>query len=206
MVTLDYSHLTSVLGCARAFRPGWTRWKPGRRSGGRRTSNCAALRPGTPASKKTVSGRPRPAAARYMPRAAGSASCERSPVICAAASMRKSCGTLQSEIIAAEPPLRRTWPRGWRARAGSGATASSGRPGPTTRGPTRRCTARPRTWRGRVLQDNADKFQHNKDLTDRRVKAVQDAGAFRAPTNAARSFNPQYGDVQRLGAEQRAVR
>ena len=52
----------------------------------------------------------------------------------------------------------------------------------------------------RVLQDNADKFQHNKDLTDRRVKAVQDAGAFRAPTNAARSFNPQYGDAQRLGA------
>ena len=48
----------------------------------------------------------------------------------------------------------------------------------------------------RVLQDNADKFQHNKDLTDRRVKAVEDAGAFRA----ARSFNPQYGDVQRLGA------
>ena len=32
------------------------------------------------------------------------------------------------------------------------------------------------------------------------MKAVQDAGAFRAPTNAARSFNPQYGDVQRLGA------
>ena len=52
----------------------------------------------------------------------------------------------------------------------------------------------------RVLQDNADKFQHNKDLTERRVKAVEDAGAFRAPTNAARSFNPQYGDVQRLGA------
>ena len=36
---------------------------------------------------------------------------------------------------------------GWRARAGSGATTLSGRPGPTTRGPTRRCTARPRTWR-----------------------------------------------------------
>ena len=52
----------------------------------------------------------------------------------------------------------------------------------------------------RVLQDNADKFQHNKDLTNRRIKAVEDAGAFRAPTNAARSFNPQYGDVQRLGA------
>ena len=45
----------------------------------------------------------------------------------------------------------------------------------------------------RVLQDNADKFQRNKDLTDH-------AGAFRAPTNAARSFNPQYGDVQQLGA------
>ena len=28
----------------------------------------------------------------------------------------------------------------------------------------------------RVLQDNADKFQHNKDLTDRRMKAVEDAG------------------------------
>ena len=40
----------------------------------------------------------------------------------------------------------------------------------------------------RVLQDNADKFQHNKDLTNRRIKAVEDAGAFRAPTNAARSF------------------
>ena len=52
----------------------------------------------------------------------------------------------------------------------------------------------------RVLQDNADKFQHNKDLTDRRVKAVEDANAFRAPTNAARSFNPQYGDAQQLGA------
>ena len=44
----------------------------------------------------------------------------------------------------------------------------------------------------RVLQDNADKFQRNKDLADRRV--------FRAPTNAARSFNPQCGDVQQLGA------
>ena len=44
----------------------------------------------------------------------------------------------------------------------------------------------------RVLQDNADRFQHNKDLTNRRIKAVEDAGAFRAPTNAAR----RYGDVQ----------
>ena len=34
----------------------------------------------------------------------------------------------------------------------------------------------------RVLQDNADKFQHNKDLTNRRIKAVEDAGAFRRRT------------------------
>ena len=33
----------------------------------------------------------------------------------------------------------------------------------------------------RVLQDNADKFQHNKNLTDRR-EAVQDAGAFSTAT------------------------
>ena len=45
---------------------------------------------------------------------------------------------------------------------------------------------------------SADRFglqraapQHNKDLTERRAKAVEDAGAFRAPTNAARSFNPR---------------
>ena len=37
----------------------------------------------------------------------------------------------------------------------------------------------------RVLQDNADKFQHNKDLTDRRVKAVEDAGAFRTRRGAS---------------------
>ena len=46
----------------------------------------------------------------------------------------------------------------------------------------------------RLLQDNADKFQHNKDLTDQRMKAVEDAGAFRAPTN------PQYGGEQQLRA------
>ena len=42
----------------------------------------------------------------------------------------------------------------------------------------------PRTWRSefRVLQDNADKFQRNKDLTDRRVKVVEDAGAFSTAT------------------------
>ena len=34
------------------------------------------------------------------------------------------------------------------------------------------------------------------------MKAVEDAGAFQVPTNAARSFNPQYGDVQQLPAPQ----
>ena len=86
-----------------------------------------------------------------------------------------------------------------------------GEGGPVSSPPTRS----PKNWAGwsklqvsnnrpatefRVLQDNADKFQHNKDLTDRRVKAVEDAGAFRAPTNVARRFNSQYGDAQRLGA------
>ena len=51
----------------------------------------------------------------------------------------------------------------------------------------------------RALQDNADRFQHNKDLTNRRMKAIEDTGAFRAP-NAARSFNLQYGNVQQLRA------
>ena len=46
MVTLD--SLTSPAccgGCARASRPGWTRWKPGRPSGGRRTSSCVCMPP-----------------------------------------------------------------------------------------------------------------------------------------------------------------
>ena len=56
--------------------------------------------------------------------------------------------------------------------------------GPTTR-PHKTVYGAPRTWRSsrppsfRLLQDNADKFQQNKDLTDRRIKAVEDAGAFR---------------------------
>ena len=79
------------------------------------------------------------------------------------------------------------------------AGAYNARPHETVHGAPRDVERQPAT-EFRVLQDNADKFQHNKDLTDRRVKAVEDAGAFRAPTNAARSFNPQYGDVQRLGA------
>ena len=95
---------------------------------------------------------------------------------------------------------------GGAARAGSGgdhfqqtASAYNARPHETVHGAPEDVEKQPAT-EFRVLQDNADKFQHNKDLTERRVKAVEDAGAFRAPTNAARSFNPQYGDVQRLGA------
>ena len=79
------------------------------------------------------------------------------------------------------------------------ASAYNARPHETVHGAPEDVEKQPAT-EFRVLQDNADKFQHNKDLTERRVKAVEDAGAFRAPTNAARSFNPQYGDVQRLGA------
>ena len=91
-------------------------------------------------------------------------------------------------------------PRGWRARAGSGATASSGRPGPTTRGPTRRCTARPRTWRSsRPRSSGSSKTTPTSSAQQGPHRpAVEDAGAFRAPTNAARSFNPRYGDVQTL--------
>ena len=43
--------LTSAVGCVRVSRPGWTRWKPGRPSGGQRTSRCEQdfLHSGTPA-------------------------------------------------------------------------------------------------------------------------------------------------------------
>ena len=46
----------------------------------------------------------------------------------------------------------------------------------------------------RVYQDNARKFKHNEELTRTRQRQLEEeAGAFRAPTNAARSFQPQYG-------------
>ena len=76
------------------------------------------------------------------------------------------------------------------------ASAYNARPHETVHGAPEDVEKQPAT-EFRVLQDNADRFQHNKDLTNRRIKAVEDAGAFRAPTNAARSFNPQYGDVRR---------
>ena len=48
----------------------------------------------------------------------------------------------------------------------------------------------------RVLRDNAEKFEHNKKLTEGRQRRLEDA--FRAPTNAARSFQPQYGPVREV--------
>ena len=48
----------------------------------------------------------------------------------------------------------------------------------------------------RVYQDNAAKFQHNKELTEGRKRRLEEAGAFRAPTNARRSFEPQYGPAR----------
>ena len=91
------------------------------------------------------------------------------------------------------------WTGQWSDHFERAAGAYNARPHETVHGAPEDVEKQPAT-EFRVLQDNADKFQHNKDLTDRRVKAVEDAGAFRAPTNAARSFNPQYGDVQQLGA------
>ena len=79
------------------------------------------------------------------------------------------------------------------------ASAYNARPHETVHGAPEDVEKQPAT-EFRVLQDNADRFQHNKDLTNRRIKAVEDAGAFRAPTKAARSFSPQYGDAQQLRA------
>lgn len=51
-----------------------------------------------------------------------------------------------------------------------------------------------------IAQDNAKKFEHNQALTDRRVSAVKETGAFR-PANLGedRSFRPTYGKKQILG-------
>ena len=60
------------------------------------------------------------------------------------------------------------------------------RAAPTVHGAPENVEKQPAT-EFRVLQDNADKFQHNKDLTDRRVKAVQDAGSERRRTRRGAS-------------------
>ena len=50
-----------------------------------------------------------------------------------------------------------------------------------------------------VLRRNARAFAHNRRLTERRVKALEDEGAFRAPVaTGGRSFNPQFGEVRTL--------
>ena len=76
---------------------------------------------------------------------------------------------------AARGPQRhcRGGPGGWRARADfeRAAGAYNARPHETVHGAPKDVEKQPAT-EFRVLQDNADKFQHNKDLTDRRVKAV----------------------------------
>ena len=77
---------------------------------------------------------------------------------------------------------------------------------PTMPGHTRRSRWRRRTWRRcrqrpfRVYQDNATKFQHNKKLTEGRKRRLEEAGAFRAPTNARRSFEPQYGPAREIAS------
>ena len=50
----------------------------------------------------------------------------------------------------------------------------------------------------RILQQNASHFIQNRATTQRRLAEVRDSGAYRAPTNAQRSFQPQFGNVQKL--------
>ena len=45
----------------------------------------------------------------------------------------------------------------------------------------------------RVLQDNAEKFQHNKELTEGRQRRLQQAGAFRAPRTPPGASSPATG-------------
>ena len=49
----------------------------------------------------------------------------------------------------------------------------------------------------RVYQHNA---QNNDEMTRSRQRRLEEAGAFRAPTNAQRSFQPQYGAVREVSS------
>ncbi len=50
-----------------------------------------------------------------------------------------------------------------------------------------------------VFQDNARKFEHNQAITDKRVGALEQAGAYRPPiTTGGRSFKPGYGELREL--------
>ena len=50
----------------------------------------------------------------------------------------------------------------------------------------------------RILQQNAEFYLKNRQTTQRRLAEVRASGAYRAPTNAPRSFQPQFGPVQKL--------
>ena len=49
-----------------------------------------------------------------------------------------------------------------------------------------------------VLKDNAKKFMVNRAQSERRMADVKETRAVRVPTGAARSFEPRYGQVQRV--------
>ena len=49
----------------------------------------------------------------------------------------------------------------------------------------------------RILQDNARKTQFNRNAQLRKKTELQQAGAFRAPTDNRRSFEPQFGKIGR---------
>ena len=81
------------------------------------------------------------------------------------------------------------------------ARAYNARPHETVHGAPEDVEKQPAT-EFRVLQDNADKFQHNKDLTDRRVKAVEDG---RLPSADERGEELQPSVRQRAAAGGRGL-
>ena len=137
--------------------------KPGRPSGGRRTSK-----------KKRDDGPPAEAVHRT----------KRPEDRNAIAVVDRGIQTLKKDLATRVARKGGQWSDHFERAAG----AYNARPHETAHGAPEDVERQPAT-EFRVLQDNADKFQHNKDLTDRRVKAVEDVDAFRAPTNAARSFS-----------------
>ena len=64
----------------------------------------------------------------------------------------------------------------WSDHFKQAASAYNARPHETVHGAPEDVEKQPAT-EFRVLQNNADRFQHNKDLTNRRMKAIEDAGA-----------------------------
>ena len=239
-------------GCARASRPGWTRRRPGRPSGGRRTSKHGgaegpgrrlqregpaeavptrkAARPRRDAGHglRGAEGRRGPAGAGWASRPPRGRTTGCRPTSSTSARTRgkteqerrdggpghqaRTAGADggRRELRGHDRPgqrVRHAGPgaaRGGRApdeaargpqrhcrggpghpdaeegpghaRGPQGATTFSRPIWPTTRGPTRRCTAPRKTWRSSRPRSSG---------SSNRIKAVEDAGAFRAPTNAA---------------------